>query len=267
MRALLFIHRHATARINDREAALRSPQAELSTAIGRGLAIVEIWIFVLMAIVIGALAIHSYYRNQQRKNELLALAARHGWRFQPGHDTGMDSRFGAFACLQTGDARYAYNVLEGTYEKRSICAFDYHYETYSTDSKGKRQTHHHQFSAAVLDADLPLKRLLIRPEGFFDKVTEFFGFDDIDFESNEFSNRFHVTSPDRRFAFDVLHQATMEFLLSAPRFTIELAGPCILVYRTSCFDPEEFEQALQVAAGIIDRLPNYLLSEWKGAVR
>lgn len=220
-----------------------------------------------MLVLIGGLAIYQYYRSQQRQKDLMALAARQGWTFRHARDGGMEARFGAFSCLQTGSNRYAYNVLEGAYRQRNLCAFDYHYETYSTDSKGNRQTHHHYFSAAVLDVNLPLKPLLIRPEGFFDKIGEFFGLDDIDFESSQFSREFHVTSPDRRWAFDVIHQATMEFLLNAPRFTVELAGPRVIVYRSRCYDPDEFEHALQVAAGIIDRLPNYLLSEWKGAVR
>jgi hypothetical protein len=228
---------------------------------------VEAVIFILMLVLIASLAIYQYYRTQQRKNEMLALAAHHGWTFVADKDYGMESRFGAFDCLQQGDNRYGYNVLEGAYRGRGICAFDYHYETYSTDSKGNRETHHHQFSAAVLETDLPLKRMKIRPEGFLDKVGEFFGMDDIDFESSQFSREFHVTAPDRRWAFDVLHQATMEFLLAAPRFTIEMAGPRVIIYRSSCFDPDEFIPALEVAAGIVDRLPNYLLREWKGAAR
>ena len=40
---------------------------------------------------------------------------------------------------------------------------------------------------------------------------------EIEFESTEFSKEFHVKSPDRRWAFDVLSQATMEFLLALPQ--------------------------------------------------
>ena len=227
----------------------------------------EILLLILGLAAVAALAIYQYYRTQQRKKDMMALAARQGWTFLAAKDRGMELRFGAFACLQQGSNRYAYNILQGRYGERAICGFDYHYETYSTNSKGHRQTHHHYFSAVVLDTQLPLKRLVIRPEGFFDKISEFFGVDDIDFESNQFSRQFHVTSPDRRWAFDVIHQETMEFLLAAPRFTIELAGPRVIVHRSSCFDPDEFEHALKVSAGIIDRLPNYLLREWKGAVR
>lgn len=225
-----------------------------------------LFVILMIAVVVG-LAIYSYYRAQQRRKDLMMLAARHGWRFVSAKDHGMESRFAAFECLQKGSNRYAYNILEGTYGKRRICGFDYHFETYSTDSKGNTQTHHHQFSAVVLDTGLPLKPLAIRPEGFFDKITEFFGIDDIDFESSQFSREFYVTSPDRRWAFDVIHQATMEFLLSAPRFNIELAGPRVMAHRSNCFAPDEFEHALQVVSGIIDRLPNYLLREWKGAVQ
>ena len=45
------------------------------------------------------------------------------------------------------------------------------------------------------------------------------------------------------------------------------SGPRVIIYRSSCFNPDEFIPALEVAAGIVDRLPNYLLREWKGAAR
>ncbi|REK12359.1 MAG: hypothetical protein DWQ37_12405 [Planctomycetota bacterium] len=227
----------------------------------------QILFIILVIAIVAALAIYQYYRNEQRKKALRELALRNGWHFRAAKDWGMDARYAAFSCFQKGSNRYAFNILQGSHDDRPICAFDYHYETYSTDSKGRRQTHHHYFSAVVLDTNLPLKPLVIRPEGFFDKIGEFFGLDDIDFESAQFSREFHVTSPDRRWAFDVIHQATMEYLLAAPRFTLEFAGPRVAARRGKRLNPEEFEVALQVACGVLDRLPNYLLREWKGAVR
>jgi hypothetical protein len=220
--------------------------------------------------VVALIFVFGYLAHRQavrRRDELAALAARLGWTFSAENDATLARRFGSPRCLEQGSNRYAYNVLSGRLGDRTACAFDYHYETYSTDSKGNRQTHHHRFSVAVLDTRYPLKQLLIRPEGFFDRIGEFFGMDDIDFESNQFSREFHVSSPDRRWAFDVIHQATMEFLLESPRFSIEMLGSRVLVYRASCFQPAEFEAAIGVADGIISRLPNYLLAEWKGAAR
>jgi hypothetical protein len=228
---------------------------------------VEILIFMVFGTLVIGLAVLSHYLNVKRRKDLEAEAARLGWTFVPDKDHGLSLRFPNLKCLNRGSNRYAFNLLSGQCSGRPACGFDYHYETYSTDSKGHRKTSHHWFSVAMIETDLPLKPLLIRPEGFFDRIGEFFGLDDIDFESAQFSREFHVTSPDRKWAFDVIHQATMEFLLDAPRFTIELHGPRVFVYHGNCFRPNEFEVACQVATGLIDRLPNYLHREWKGTVQ
>jgi len=225
---------------------------------------VPIFIFLLFLGVIIALGVYSYLQTEKRREALLALAERRGWSFNSEHDDGMESRYASFSCLQSGSGRYAYNILEGPVREGRICGFDYHYETQSTDSQGHSTTDHHYFSAVVIDTGLALKPLLIRPETFFDKIGELFGFDDIDFESAEFSRRFCVKAEDRRFAFDVISQSTMEFLLAAPEFAIQFAGCSVMAHRSALFEPAEFEQALDVLAGIIDRLPEYLLRELKG---
>ena len=59
------------------------------------------------------------------------------------------------------------------------------------------QTHTYRFSyliAHVPFAGVPA--LLNRREGMFDKIAGAFGFDDIDYESAEFSRRFQVKSAD-----------------------------------------------------------------------
>ena len=222
-----------------------------------------ILIAVLFLALIIAGGIYSYRKNEERKQALAELAKRHGWRFTTDHDGTMEERFPEFSSLRQGSDRYAYNILEGPDGDRQVCAFDYHYETASTDSKGRRTTHNHYFSALVVDTGLPLKPLQIRPEGIFDKLTELFGYDDIDFESDEFSRKFCVTAEDRRWAYDVIHQATMEFLLAAPRFTIQIAGPRIMAYHGGLYEPADFEHALAVVSGIVDRLPAYLQREWQ----
>jgi hypothetical protein len=154
--------------------------------------------------------------------------------------------------------------MEGKHQDRPCCAFDYHYETYTTDSKGRRQTHHHHFSAVVLECGLPLKPLFLRPESMFDRLGEMFGLDDIDFESTDFSRAFHVKATDKRWAFDVIHQGTMEFLLQAPRYHVELQGPWLMAWRTSRMKPVDFQGALFVLDGILDRLPRYLVQDLSG---
>lgn len=212
-------------------------------------------------ILIVAIGIVGHLMALKRRKELMAWAHAHGLRFTPGRDASVDERFPGFACLRRGSNRFAFNISEGNIDNRHIRAFDYHYETHSTDSKGRRKTHHHYFSAVIINTSLLLKPLFIRPENMFDKLTEFFGFDDIDFESAEFSRAFFVKSPDRRWAYDVIQQATMEFLLSSPRYTIEFDRSYILACRSSRFTPVEFDAALDVAIGIVDRFPSSLVKE------
>ena len=220
----------------------------------------EPWlIFIPFLLLIIAVAVWGAYAAAQRRKELAAWCARRGFTFSADRDRSFMERYPNFDCFRKGDQdRYAYNIMTGRWGERPLIAFDYHYETVSTDSKGRRTTHSHHFSGVILHSALPLKPLFIRPEGFFDKVTEFFGHDDIDFESAEFSRKFYVRSPDRRWAYDVIHQRTMEFLLSQPTFTIEFDGPHALAFRGGTFGVAEFEQAADVIAGVLDRLPDYL---------
>ena len=157
------------------------------------------WIFfILFALIVIGGAILAHQAAKKRRAALLVWATENGLRFDLGRDPGLERRFPLHKCLREGSQRYAENVMEGDRDGRGICAFDYHYETYSTNSKGHRQTHHHWFSAVVVDSGLPLKSLSIRNETFLDKFTEFVGLDDIDFELTEFSNEFYVKAPDRR---------------------------------------------------------------------
>ncbi len=221
--------------------------------------IAAFFILVVVLIIFGARA------AAQRRKDLAAWAHGHGLSFDPSKDYGFEDRFSQFDCLSQGDSdRYAYNIMSGQWSGRPTLAFDYHYETHSTDSKGKRTSHSNYFSAVIIASDIPLKPLYIRREGFFDKVTQFFGFDDIDFESAEFSRKFFVKSPDKRWAYDVIHQRTMEFLLSAPEFSIRFARGHVIAWRSRTNKPADFEAAAGLICGILDRLPEYVVRQQKG---
>lgn len=222
-------------------------------------------LFVLIAIVVLALVAYGQYKAAQRRAELRRWARSLGLTFSEARDRTLDDRFPQFGCLRQGDNRYANNMMEGRYREYTLQAFDYHYETHSTDSKGRRQTHHHAFSAVILSTNVTLKPLSIRTETIFDKVGAFFGWEDINFESAEFSREFCVTSPDRRWAFDVLSQKTMEFLLAAPRFSIQFGDRSVLAYRGSTFSIEDFLSAIKVIDRLLSHIPPTVLNELRGA--
>jgi len=225
----------------------------------------EFFLFIAFAAVVVGLIWLSRHQANMRRVELGNWATARGLSFSPDHDASIDNRYPSFSCLAQGDGRYAYNIMQGDDRGRPVLAFDYHYATHSTDSKGHRTTYHHQFSAVIVSTGLPLKPLSIQTENLFHKIGAFFGFEDINFESAEFSRTFRVTSPDRRWAFDVLPQDTMEFLLAAPRFALGMGDRSVIAYRGGVFSTADFESALDVIAGLLDRIPQGVLDELKGA--
>ena len=91
----------------------------------------------------------------------------------------------------------------------------------------------------------------------FDKVAAAFGWDDIDFESAEFSRKFHVKTEDRRWAYDVLPQSTIEYLLDSPQYEIHMDNQNLAVRAKSRFEPWEFKKALEIGETILDGIPEF----------
>jgi len=214
---------------------------------------------ILFILLIGAGIAYAIYAAAQRRKLLSKWAQRRSLHFNPAKTYDLDSCFPNSKCLHRGRSRHAFNIITGQLGGREITAFDYRY---TTGSGKNRQTHN--FSAIIVTAPLPLKPLFIRREGFFDKVTEFFGADDIDFESAEFSRKFFVKSPDKKWAYDVIHQRMMEYLLTAPKYAIQFAGDSIIAWNNRRFSPGDFQSAFDLIDGMLERLPEYLVKQQTG---
>ncbi|MAE67271.1 MAG: hypothetical protein CMJ18_23665 [Phycisphaeraceae bacterium] len=215
-------------------------------------------ILVAFVVLVIVMIVAGFAQARRRREALAAWAVSRGGRFSEHHEHDLEHRHPEFDCLRCGGNRYAYNLVRGDSHGRRFCAFDYHYETRSRDSKGRSKTSHHHFSAVILEAGIALKPLSIRPEGIFDKISGFFGFDDIDFESAEFSRRFHVKAPDRRWAYDVLQPITIEYLLAAPPHSLEFDHAAVIAWTGRCFSVAQFESAITVIEQVLERLPSYL---------
>ena len=103
--------------------------------------------------------------SRKRREALKHLADRLGFTFHASDPHGLAFRYERFGPLARGDNRYAYNVLAGERPGLRVFAFDYHHQTYTRDSKGRRRTHHHHASHLLVDHPYDLGRLLLRPEG------------------------------------------------------------------------------------------------------
>jgi hypothetical protein len=217
--------------------------------------------FVLFAIVVVALGIYGALQARKRREELSLLAQRLGLRFSTAHDRNIPLRFSFLNRLGQGSNRYAFNVLSGAFQGQEVLAFDYHYETYSRDSKGRRQTHHHYFSFFILILPVAFPELTITRETIFSKIAQAIGFGDINFESHEFSRTFCVRSRDKRFAYDVCHAQTMEYLLANRDLNIEIEDRALAFGFSSCLAAEKIEFNLQRLLQFRGLMPDYLFSK------
>ena len=213
---------------------------------------------VVALIIVGAIL--GYVAARKRREAMLAMAARLGLRFDPGKDRELARRYQFLDKLRAGENRYAFNILSGNYQSHDVMAFDYHYETHSTDSKGHRQTHHHYFSFFLLLMPIAFPELVIAREGFFSKVAQALGYDDIDFESHEFSRKFCVRSKDKKFAYDVCNARMIEYLLANDDLTIEIEGPAMGISFNSRLSPEKIESNLNRLVAVRALMPDYLFS-------
>lgn len=220
-----------------------------------GLIVVAFIAIFIVAAIAGAMA------QRKRREAMFVLSQRLGLRFDPSRDRGMASRYRFLDKLRFGSNRYAYNILSGDYQGHDILAFDYHYETHSSNSKGGSQTHHHHFSFFILHMPQTFAELTIAKEGFFSKVAQAVGYDDIDFESHEFSRRFCVRSKDKKFAYDVCNGRMIEYLLVNQDLTIEIEGPVLAFYFGRRLKPEDIEPNLQRLIQVRELLPDYLFSK------
>jgi hypothetical protein len=227
---------------------------------------VLIFIGVAALIIVGA--VYSWRQAKKRREELAAWAAKSGLTYSEGRDTSYEYTFPEFRQLKAGEGdRYAQNIVSGTFRNRELRAFDYHYITTSTDDKGNTTTQHHTFSALIMGCEVPLKPLNIRPEGFFDRIGAAFGFEDINFESAEFSRKYKVTAPDRKWAYDVLHARVIEYLLPLPPFSMQFGcGNLVMFWTSGAWNAGQFESSANIVAGFLDLLPDYVKKQQQGAV-
>lgn len=221
---------------------------------------IGILFFILFIGIVVAAAIYAAIAARKRREELFALATRLGLGFRQEQDRGLAAQFGFLDKLAQGSNRYAFNILSGAYHGHQVMVFDYHYETHSTDSKGRRQTHHHYFSFFILMLPLSFPELRITREGMLSKIAQAFGYDDIDFESAEFSRAFCVRSKDKKFAYDVCHVQMMEYLLANRDLSIEIEANALALAFDSRLSAAQIEFNLQRLLEVRSRLPQYLFN-------
>lgn len=210
----------------------------------------------------------SWKQERERTDALGGLARRLKWTFSGEEKDGdFDSRYEQFGCFQHGHSRYAHNQMRGTMEvlgrEVQAQAGDFHYKiTRSNGKSSSTTTYRFSYFLVKLPFGSGLPSLALRSEGILDKIAGAIGFDDIDFESAEFSRLYHVSSSNRKFAYDVIHPRMIDWMLNAAPPAFELSqGVLLVVSGGERWGTDEFEGALGWTETFLSKWPDYLVKD------
>lgn len=210
------------------------------------------FIFILFAVIAIVAIVVGHLTAAKRRAELAEVARRLGLEFAPYPDEAHSSYLG-FDPFGRGRSNKSSNLLHGRRGEIEFEVFDYKFRTGSGKNS---KTHHHGIVAAKVP--LHFRHLVLRPESIFDKVAAMVGYDDINFESEQFSRRYHVTCEVRQFAYDLIHPQMIEYLLAGPARHWQLRGDTIVVQKSGRFSSEEIAQVVTMIEGFVSRIPPYV---------
>lgn len=222
--------------------------------------------FIVAVVVIAiAAAVIQQRAAAARRLASAALAQRLGLVFAPAPDEGHDEDYAHFEIFRRGRSRVAENTLSGHMtiagQRCRVKMGDFRYKQDHGAGKNRR-TVTRRFSYLIVHLPYRTPAVLVRPEGMFDKVAAAFGFDDIDFESAEFSRRFFVKSSDKRFAYALLEPRMMEFLLAARPPMLDLEdGQLCLSDGQRRWDPAQFQAMMDLARRFLEAWPRHLVAQ------
>jgi hypothetical protein len=221
-------------------------------------------VMIPLVIVVGVgIFLFNYLAAKKRREMFAGFAAQHGWSYVPSNNalarqwTG--TPFGA------GDNRRVTNVLSGPFNGHQMVAFDYSYQTHTSNGKGQRRTTTHKFGVVVLQLPGALPHLEVTHEGIFGgAVANAFGFRDIQFESDRFNRAFRVKADDERFGHAVVTPQMMELLLARGEIGWRVEGNSLVGWDKGAHNPAEVMNRLHLLQQVLEQVPPYVWRDYAG---
>jgi hypothetical protein len=213
-------------------------------------------LFILFAVVV---AMFGYILEARREKAFRALAAQLGLTYQ-GTVSGNDlpGLYAPLELLDRGHSRRARHLMTGQLDGADVMVCAYQYMTGS----GKSQSFHLR-GLAMLKLGMYTPRVLVRREGLGDRLAALAGFEDIDFESDQFSRQYYVKCADRRFAYELIDPQMMEFLLANDYLQWEVSSGWLAAWREDELDVNEVPPLLEALEGFRRRIPRLVVEESK----
>lgn len=224
-------------------------------------------VLAVIVLVIWQVQLHAE-RERKRRADLAEFARQNGMDFSQDDRWNLGARYQGVADIGRGHNRYALDVLMRGGES-PLAVFRYHFKTWETRTVTRNgrtrteryeKTHWRQY--LVLETGSAFPHFTLRPEGLFDKLAGFVGFDDIDFESEQFSKRYFCKSENKEFAYAIVHPPMMEYLMDLG-LAVELHNRRLIMDLGGAkFDVDRVHRAMAGMTGFINRIPDFVWQDY-----
>lgn len=181
--------------------------------------------FVFLAVAAAVLAF-TLVQAKRRRQALAAVAQQIGFIFEGTHWKGpsLSPRFKTCVLQRTrGNIR---NAMVGSTGGLEVSIFDYSYR------QGKASV---VLTLACFSQNAELPPFELRPEGFFDKISDAILHDDQDFDTHpEFSRRYHLRTPDEKGTRKLFNPGLLTYFEQIPpdkKWHVEASGTSLILYR------------------------------------
>lgn len=201
-----------------------------------------VWFGLFVAIIAIAIVV-GYYLEKKRTEQLAAAAAELGFEFLLKTDNGFLGQAGNSEMFKRGHSHTYSNILRGVTNDLKVTIFDFRYVTGS----GKHKQTHNQTAVAFQFDGPTLPTFTLEPEHFGHRIAQWFGSQDIDFESHpKFSKGYLLRGPDEDAIRELFRPDVLEFFEEEPGACVAGVGNHVVYFRhRTRIDPAKIRQLLE----------------------
>ena len=189
-----------------------------------------IFVIGFIGLVLG-LIYFSYVQAKKRTAAMAQVAASLEMTFSEERYKPVELGLAGMNLFKRGRSQKINNLMRGDFADTDCMLFDYRYTTGS----GKNSTTHNQTVVAFRIAGASLPQFTCKPEHFFHKFADMFGYEDIDFdEYPRFSKAYRLNGDDEAAVRNIFNVSVIELLETAidgRPWSVDGAGEWLVIYR------------------------------------
>ena len=217
----------------------------------------EAWAIPIFVCFFGFIFYMGYLRAKKRTEAMRAIAESLEMEFVADKCDPNTLGLDGIDLFKKGRSRKVLNLIKGTFEDTNAFIFDYHYVT----GGGKNSSHHSQTVIAyeICSKDgSQLPQFTCKPERFYHRFADMFGFEDIDFEQYpEFSKAYRLKGENEDSVRKIFNETVIRQLEaeSEQRWNVDGLGEWLVIHKHDrIIKPEDCPQFLLDCTALLNAM-------------